>query len=164
MYCLTIPVEWLNAVKPCGTSSLFRSLTKLRNVLLVSTTQSQTTRSDMIMRCHNLNDYIVVHSEEHFQNSWRIEDNHEKGLMSFYTKSFIPPLFLVWILSLVGPWIRMLQLNSLKCSLRRFLRNGYTYSPACSSYAKSNSTKSFQSLRFFLSFPSPILTSAQGIH
>ena len=155
MYCLTIPVEWLNAVKPCGTSSLFRSLTKLRNVLVVSTTQSQMTKSDMIMRCHNLNDYIVVHSEEHFPNSWQIEGNHEKGLMSFYTKSFILPLFLVWILPLVCPRIRMLPLNSLKCPSRKFLMNGYIYSPACSSCAKSNSTKSFQSLRFFPSFPSP---------
>ena len=133
VYCLTMPVEWLNAVKPRGTSSLFRSLTKWRNMLLVSMTQSQTTRSDMIMRCRNLNDYIVAHLEEHFPNSWQIEGNHEKGLMSFYTKSFILPLFLVWLLPLVRPQIRMLPLNSRKCFSRKFLTNGYTYSPVCSS-------------------------------
>ena len=164
VYCLTIPVEWLNAVKPCGTSSLFRSLTKWRNMLLVSMTQSQTTRSHMIMRCRNLNDYIVARLEEHFPNSWQIEGNHKKDLMSFYTKSSFLPLFLVWLLPLVCPRIRMLLLNSWKCFSRKFLTNGYTYSPSCSSYAKSNLTKSFQSLRLFLSFPFPIPTSAQGIH
>ena len=154
-----MPVTWLNAVfvnvGQCGTSSLFRSLTKLRKVLLVSMTQSQTTRSDMIMRCHNLNDYIVAHSEEDFQNSWWIEGNHEKGLMSFYTKSSVLPLFLVRILLLVWPQIRMLWLNSLKCSSRKFLTNMYTYSPMCFPYAKSNLTRFFQSLRFFPSFPAP---------
>ena len=117
------------------TSSLFRSLTNLRKVLLVSVAQS--------MRCHNLDDYIVAHSEEHFQNSLRIEGNHEKGLMSFYTQSSVLPLFLVWILLLVYPPIRMLQLNSLKCSLRKLLMNGYTYSPACSPYAKPILTRFF---------------------
>ena len=162
MYCLTIPVEWLNAVKPCGTSSLFRSLTKLKNVLLVSTTQLQT--NDMSMRCHNLYDYIVAHSEEHFPHSLEIESNHEKAMMFFYTQIPVLPLFLVWILLLVSPQIRILQVNSLECFSPKFLTNGYTYSHACSSYTKSNSTKSFQSLWFFPSFPSPHLTSAQSIH
>ena len=117
------------------TSSLFRSLTNLRKVLLVSMTQS--------MRCRNLDDYIMAHSEKHFLNSWQIEGNHEKGLMSFCTQSSVLPLLLVWILLLVCPPIRMLQLNSLKCSSRKVLMNGYTYSPVCSPYAKPILTRFF---------------------
>ena len=50
VYCLTIPVEWLNAVKQLHLC--FRSLTNLRKVLLVSMTQW--------MRCHNL-DVVWLH-------------------------------------------------------------------------------------------------------
>ena len=130
VYCLTIPVEWLNAAK-----QLHLCLGLWPIWLLVSMTQS--------MRCHNLDNYIVVHSEEHFPNSWQIEGNHKKGLMSFYTQSSVLPLFLVWIPLLVCPPIRMLQLNSLKCSSRKLLTNGYTYSPTCSPYAKPISTRFF---------------------
>ena len=86
---------------------------------------------------------IMAHSEEHFPNSLQIEGNHEKGLMSFCTQSSVLPLLLVWTLLLVCPLIRMLQLSSLKCSSRKLLMNGYTYSPMCCPHAKPILTRFF---------------------
>ena len=61
-------------------------------------------------------DYIVVHSEEHFPTSLQIEGNHEKGFDVLLYPELCSSLITGVDTSFGLPLIRMLQLNSLKCS------------------------------------------------